>query len=300
MLNHPLPMAHNPLDRCDEGRKNPEWLSRQWRHDSAVAILTHQGRIATTANGLWQHALDALPRALQQQAHLLGKLNEQPWFVLETEQPLPEPDEYASLRALATALDHEAVSLAAHANALSHWHRHHQYCGACATRTRVELGGVQRVCPACNHHIFPRLDPAVIMLILHGEKALIARAPNWPEKQYSTLAGFVEPGEDLDQAVRREVMEEVGVEVSSVQFAGSQPWPLPSSLMIGFYGVATSTQLHSSSEIAHAIWVTRDELRAALNNGDMMIGSSFSISSALVRHWLDTPSLNADSLAAAG
>jgi NAD+ diphosphatase len=291
-------MAHNPLDRCDEGRKSPDWLNRQWCDSNAVAILTHQGNIAATATGLWQHALDALPQDLQQQAHFLGRLGEQPWFVLETTKPLPEPDDYLSLRALATSLDRESVSLAAHANALSHWHRHHQFCGACATETTVQLGGVQRVCPSCNHHIFPRLDPAVIMLILQGEKALIARAPNWPENQYSTLAGFVEPGEDLDQAVRREVMEEVGVEVSTVRYAGSQPWPLPSSLMIGFYGVAATTKLHHSSEIAHAIWVTRDELRAALDSGDMRIGSSFSISSLLVRFWLDNPSFNADTLQA--
>jgi NAD+ diphosphatase len=192
-----------------------------------------------------------------------------------------------SLRMLGPTVAVEDASLAVHAVGLSRWHQTHRFCPRCGSATDIGQAGHIRVCPSCGAHHFPRTDPAVIMLITDGDdRALLGRQPSWPEGRFSTLAGFVEPGESLPDAVRREVMEEVGVEVGDVEFSGSQPWPFPSSLMLGFHGTALTTDIQvDHAEIAEARWFTRQEISDLTASEDLLLPPIVSISRWLVENW---------------
>ena len=177
---------------------------------------------------------------------------------------LPADHAFAELRAVMTLLSPREAELAATARALFNWHRSHRFCAACGQPSEIAQAGWQRVCPACKAHHFPRTDPVVIMLITHGNSLLLGRAPAWPEGMYSLLAGFVEPGETMEAAVRREVAEETQVRVGRVDYLASQPWPFPSSLMLGCHGHATSRDITVDPvEIEDARWLTREDLAQA-------------------------------------
>ena len=151
-------------------------------------------------------------------------------------------DNHGSLLAMSNA-DNGAVL--AYAKGMIEWQQRHLYCGRCGTRNQAEDGGFVMACPnpECGHRSFPRVDPAVIMLVIDGERCLLGRQARWPAGRFSTLAGFAEPGESLEDAVRREVAEEAGVQVGDVRYLGSQPWPFPSAMMVGFHADATSTDI---------------------------------------------------------
>ena len=194
-----------------------------------------------------------------------------------------------SIRVLAPQLAPDELSLAVHAVAIARWLGATPFCPRCGARTQVQQAGHLRHCPECGASHFPRTDPAVIMLITDDQdRALLARNPAWPEGRFSTLAGFVEPGESLEDAVRREVREEVGVTVGDVTYGASQPWPFPASLMLGFFGTATETTIEvDHDEIAEAAWVTRDELIRYGEAGTLLLPpSGVSISSWLIESWL--------------
>lgn len=202
---------------------------------------------------------------------------------------LPEDCVFAELRMVMTRLDRRAAEIAATAKAIIGWHSTHRFCSRCGTRSDVAQAGWQRTCPACKAHHFPRTDPVVIMLITHGSSVLMGRSPGWPEGMYSLLAGFVEPGETLEAAVRREVMEETGVAVGAVSYLASQPWPFPASLMFGCAGEATSTDITiDPQEIEDAIWVTRDEMMSAFAGQHPVLkpARKGAIAHFLIRNWL--------------
>jgi len=192
-----------------------------------------------------------------------------------------------SLRMLGPTVAPEDASLAVHAVGLSRWHQTHRYCARCGSETTVAQAGHTRECPSCGATHFPRTDPAVIMLVTDGaDRALLGRQVSWPERRFSTLAGFVEPGESLPDAVRREVLEEVGVEVGDVEFAGSQPWPFPSSLMLGFHGTALTDEITvDEDEIAEARWFTKAEITELSASGELVLPPIVSISRWLVENW---------------
>ncbi|MEL6451697.1 MAG: NAD(+) diphosphatase [Pseudomonadota bacterium] len=168
---------------------------------------------------------------------------------------------FAELRRVMTWLSPRDAELAATAKAVFGWHLTHRFCAKCGAASEVTQAGWQRTCPACGAHHFPRTDPVVIMLITHGNSVLMGRSPGWPEGMFSLLAGFVEPGETLEAAVRREVFEEAGVRVGHVDYLSSQPWPFPASLMFGCRGHATSHEITiDPAEIEAAMWVTREEM----------------------------------------
>ncbi len=168
---------------------------------------------------------------------------------------------YRELRAVMATLSAQDAELAATAKALLQWHRSHGFCAACGAATEMAEGGWQRVCPVCAASHFPRTDPVVIMLITRGNSVLVGRNENWPEGMYSLLAGFVEPGETVEAAVRREVMEEAGIRVGAVRYLASQPWPFPASLMLGCAGEALSTEITlDPDELQDALWVSREEM----------------------------------------
>jgi NAD+ diphosphatase len=168
---------------------------------------------------------------------------------------------FAELRGVMVELTPREAELVATAKALLQWHRSHGFCAACGAASDMAMGGWQRDCPACGAHHFPRTDPVVIMLVTHGNAVLLGRSPGWPEGMFSLLAGFIEPGETIEAAVRREVWEETGVRCGQVSYLASQPWPFPASLMIGARTEALDKALTiDPEEIEQARWVTREEL----------------------------------------
>ena len=200
-------------------------------------------------------------------------------------------DGWRSLRAVGASLDAHDAGLATAAVALDAWHDRHPRCPRCGAPTRVAQAGWSRVCEVDASEHYPRTDPAVIMAVVDADdRLLLGHAAAWPAGRWSTLAGFVEAGESAEQAVRREVHEETGVVVDEVVYAGSQPWPFPASLMLGFRARATSTAVHVDGvEMADARWFTRDELTAAVASGDVLLPGGASIARALVEQWWGGP-----------
>jgi NAD+ diphosphatase len=198
---------------------------------------------------------------------------------------LPPGATFEELRPLSPLLSGDEAGLLAYARALSIWRSRHRFCGVCSASTLPERAGHVMRCtnPICHHEFFPRIDPAIIVLVTDGERALLGRQSTWPPGRYSTVAGFVEPGESLEDAVAREVMEETAVSVTGVRYDSSQPWPFPSSLMIGFQATAEyGSPVRVSGELEAAGWFTRDQIES----GVALVPPSHSISYRLISTWL--------------
>ena len=208
----------------------------------------------------------------------------------EQNHPALPPDHvFAELRGVMTHLRARDAELAATGKAIFAWHQSHGFCARCGAKTDMAQAGWQRDCAACGGHHFPRTDPVVIMLITHGNSVLMGRSPGWPDGMYSLLAGFVEPGETLEAAVRREVMEEAGIKVGPVSYLASQPWPFPASLMFGCAGVALTDQITiDPTEIEDAMWVTREEMMEAFagTHAKLHPARKGSIAHFVLRNWL--------------
>jgi len=189
----------------------------------------------------------------------------------------------------AMRLSVSCAELAATGKAIFGWHASHGFCARCGAASAVAEAGWQRVCPDCGARHFPRTDPVVIMLITHGNSLLLGRSPHWPDGMYSLLAGFVEPGETIEAAVRREVLEESGVRVGPVEYLSSQPWPFPASLMIGCRGAALSTAITLDPvELEDALWVSRERLLDIFAGRDKTVlpARTGAIAQFLMRNWL--------------
>jgi NAD+ diphosphatase len=203
--------------------------------------------------------------------------------------------DFVDLRRVGPVLSAADAEVLAYARGMLYWHRHHRHCGRCGAGTESRRGGHLRVCSDadCARSVFPRTDPAMIVLVLHPQRplCLLGRARRFPERVYSTLAGFVEPGESLEATVRREVFEESGVTVGEVRYLGSQPWPFPSSLMVGFHAEAETTDIRRhDGELVDARWFTPEELRAAGEWGseaELCLPRRDSIARALIEAWLE-------------
>jgi len=255
--------------------RSTEVLLRSGAADAPVAVRFLRGadpRIADTPE-------DALT--------LLG------WFqgvrcVLVHGDPLAPPrtgsDEvFGELRPFAARLPERDAGLLAYARALSIWRHNHRHCGRCGAPTRPARAGHVLECTVCGQSNFPRIDPAIIVLVTDGRHALLGRQATWPQGRYSTIAGFVEPGEALEDAVRREVHEEAGIEVSASRYHSSQPWPFPSSLMLGFEADSPGgTPTATDSELEDVRWFSREAVRA----GEILLPPAESISRRLIEDWL--------------
>jgi NAD+ diphosphatase len=198
---------------------------------------------------------------------------------------------WAGLREVGSVLDDAGAGVFTTALALGNWHRVHGHCARCGTPTDVVQAGWARGCPRCGAEHYPRTDPAVIMAVVDDAgRILLGRQATWPEKRYSTLAGFVEPGESLEAAVRREVAEESDVLVGDVEYRGSQPWPFPSSLMVGFRARAVTTQEQADGvELAHARWWTPEEFSADIAARELLLPPRVSIARRLIEDWYGGP-----------
>lgn len=196
---------------------------------------------------------------------------------------------FGELRGALTGLDARAGELVAIGRALLQWHESHAFCGKCGALSHATLGGWQRHCPACDTHHFPRTDPVVIMRVIRGNSVLMGRSPGWPEGMYSCLAGFVEPGETVEAAVRREVFEETGVRVGRVKILASQPWPFPMQLMLACEGEAVSEEITLDPvELEDALWVGRERLAEIFSGTDPVIRAprAGAIAGWMLRGWL--------------
>ena len=224
---------------------------------------------------------------------LLGQTDQGSVFayeILSLEQPaVPEGARFEDLRFIAAMLPPEEAGLLGYARAMISWRQRHRFCGTCGTKTLPAKGGHVLVCTnaACRHEQFPRLDPAIIVLVSDGNRALLGRQASWPTGRYSTIAGFVEPGESLEDAVAREVLEETGVQVGDIEYHSSQPWPFPASLMLGFTAKATTRDiLRRDDELEDARWFSREEVAG----GVPLLPPRLSISYNLIEHWFDAGS----------
>jgi NAD+ diphosphatase len=299
-------LSANPHDRTAVRRTDEAWLAQRWE-DPATRVLVVSGTRIRPRDGRldWVSPQEA-PDGVRV---LLGEHDGRAWFADVVDAGLAKQarEEWLPLRALLPALSSATdpaadedgrtpeAPLVLHAIGLAEWLFVTRHCPRCGERLAPRKAGHELVC-ANGHVQFPRTDPAVIMLITSGEpgaadeRCLLGHQAAWPEGRFSTLAGFCEPGETLEDAVRREVLEEVGVTVGEVSYFGNQPWPLPASLMLGFTGRATSTDITVDlEEIADARWFTRDELAAGARSGELVLPGGVSISRSLVEHWFGGP-----------
>jgi NAD+ diphosphatase len=282
------------IERRAEERENPEWLVAA-RADAATRYLISQGTAQLLQTGTEPHIAllgngAPLLAATQPGSEvLLG------WFqgarCVLAELPagrsveLPAGTQLAELRPLTAVLPADEAGLLAYARALVIWRARHRRCGVCGAPTVATRAGHSLLCtdPGCAQEYFPRLDPAIIVLVTDGERALLGRQASWPARRYSTIAGFVEPGESLEDAVVREVAEETGVMVRQVRYDSSQPWPFPSSVMIGFQASAgPDSEVRVGGELEDAHWFTREQVHA----GEALTPPTQSISWRLIESWL--------------
>ena len=285
------------LDRRAEERVAESWLALA-RADSGTLYIAMQGTMALmeqAASGeptevAFLTAEDPLVRGADAQSQvLLGWFREQRCVLVELPadaEPAASARQFAELRPLACNLAPEDAGLLAYARALAIWRGNNRHCGRCGGETVAVRAGHARQCSRCEHETFPRIDPAIIVLVQSGERVLLGRQPHWAPRRYSTIAGFVEPGESLEDAVHREIYEETGVRTTRVSYHSSQPWPFPSSLMLGFLaeGIDTEPQTRDG-ELEDARWFDR----AQLTSGEILLPPAESISRRLVDHWLVGP-----------
>jgi NAD+ diphosphatase len=192
---------------------------------------------------------------------------------------------WLDLRSAAASLDAASAGILAYGRAILAWLERHRHCGRCGVRNHVEAGGHRLRCPRCDSVSFPRTDPAIIVAVRDGERCLLGRQAGWPAGRFSTLAGFVEPGETLEAAVVREVREETGVQVGQCSYAGSQPWPFPMSLMLGFEARAHTTTIAIGDELEDAQWFDPHDLRLSIAEGSVVMPPRLSISRWLIERW---------------
>ena len=287
-------LSRQAHDRHGDLRTDDHWLDDQWDRPETQVLVVAGTRVRPVDGQIvWVSSQDA-PEGLRL---LLGERDgAQHFAVVVDPADAPGPrDEWVPLRGALPALAADGMAagpLVLHAIGLAEWLHATRHCPRCGSRLEVEQAGHVLHCPSCGRNQFPRSDPAVIMLVTDGEpgspdeRALLGRSPVWPQGRYSTLAGFVEPGETMEDAVRREVEEETGVKVGEVHYFGSQPWPLPASLMVGFTARATATDIDvDGAEIEDARWFTRDEMRAEAEAGTLILPGGVSISMSLVESW---------------
>jgi NAD+ diphosphatase len=293
-----LELAAGAHDRIAERRTDDEWLGARWA-DAASRVLVVAGtRVRPVDGELAWVGTDQAPDGLRV---LLGERDGATWWAVIADAALAEPkEEWVPLRGLLPVLTSTAgtaqAPLVFHALGLAEWHWVTRFCPRCGGRLAAAKAGHELHCTACGRAQFPRTDPAVIMVVAAGEPGsdaeccLLGRPPRRPAGQYTTLAGFCEPGELLEDAVRREVLEETGVRVGAVEYFGNQPWPLPASLMLGFVARADSTEIVlDHDELEDARWFTRQQMREETEAGTLVLPGGVSISRSLVEHWYGGP-----------
>jgi NAD+ diphosphatase len=291
--------AGNPLDRASDRRSDAAWIAAQLDDPAGRAVVFWNGqpliaddRIAYIPADLAMHLAGTLEQVL-----FLGLDAGAPVFAIDLDigadpaaGPLQGRGAFRELRAMADALPLPETGILATARSLFEWRRRHRYCSVCGQPSEVVDGGWKRQCPACNAQHFPRTDPCVIMLPTFGDKCLLGRQASWAPGRYSALAGFVEPGESIEEACAREVREEAGLTVTAVRHHSSQPWPWPSNLMIGLIAEVSDDQAApSDTELEAVIWLTRQQTRSLLDGQAPGLSAppELAIARQLIKAWAD-------------
>ncbi|MEQ6903427.1 NAD(+) diphosphatase [Nocardioides sp. YIM 152588] len=293
-----LDLSRSPHDRQGLRRTDEEWLAARWAEEGSRVLVVAGTRIRPGATGPEWLPSRMAPEGTR--VYLGDRDGTAYWAVIVAgEQAKEEPGAWVPLRGLLPYLVSAAdgtAPLVFHAIGIAEWLWATRFCPRCGGGLVPRAAGHELRCTECGKPQFPRSDPAVIMLITHGEpfaddeRCLLGRNPAWPAGRYSTLAGFCEPGETLEDAVRREVAEETGVLVGDVAYFGNQPWPLPASLMLGFHGVAVDDAITLEDEdVEDAVWLTREEMRAGAEAGSLVLPGGVSISRSLIEHWYGAP-----------
>jgi NAD+ diphosphatase len=305
-----LSLARGTLDRAGVRRRDPDLLPGLLKNPR-TRVLTLVGRRAQvneTGDGCALSLRSPEPEDEHRLGVFLGEDSDGTAYVGVVEE-VPEGDaveevaagadsagtgpqaQWRTLREVGALLSDRDAGIFVTVQGLANWHAAHTHCPVCGSPTEPDQAGWIRRCTQDGSEHYPRTDPAVIMTVTDaGDRLLLARSPHWPEGRLSVLAGFVEPGESLEAAVAREVFEEVGVVVEQVRYLGNQPWPFPSSLMVGFTARALDPSLSlDQDEIVEAMWVTRDELRQLVVAGKFGISPTVSIARRMIEHWYGGP-----------
>jgi NAD+ diphosphatase len=297
------------LDRCAEQREDAAWVAARAEDPNARYLILRADGGALVAND--RSGLLHLDRAARERVDpaaspsFLGCADTAHHFVLTLDEQTAtraaaEVDgEFLDLRSAGGVLPAFDAGLFAYARGLAHWQQRTRWCSACGAPLRLEAAGHRAQCtnPQCGIAHFPRTDPAIIVIVSHAGRCLLGRGPQWPARRYSTLAGFVEPGETLEDAVRREVFEEAGVRVAHSDYHSSQPWPFPASIMLGFTAQAEDPTIRLGPELAEAHWFSVADLVSGLRSGQIKVSSPLSVSYKLIEHWLrETANIELSSL----
>lgn len=290
-----MPFAGSPIDFCETGR-SPEELQKYMAKPSTRAILFFKGKPAINAEGefIKVHPSELIGQNLiDPHVIFMGLDGSRPIFAanLANNDILTAETDFQDLRAIGGRLSAENLALAGRAKSIFDWHKDHTFCAKCSAPTNPDDGGHKRVCTRenCKAEHFPRVNPVVIMLVIHDGKVLLGRGPEWPEKYFSALAGFVSPGESIEEAVSREVEEETGIQTKHHRYIASQPWPYPSQLMMGIISDAVTTDIKvNKDELEEAKWFTREEVQAVFDKtGDaFMRPPRITIANQLLNYWL--------------
>lgn len=296
--------AGNPLDRGDAERRDPRWLDEQARNPQSRFLPLWQLNVLICDESRmrlgWLGAREVERLATNVPPVFLGLREEVAHFAIDVstvgdplhELDLAEPWQFAEARTVATQLSMQEAGIVAQSKAQVDWHRRHQFCGVCGQRTVQGRGGQVRRCTGCNAEHFPRTDPVAIMVISHGDCCLLGQSRGRLSRsgRYSALAGFVDQAESIEEAVRREVKEESSIVVGEVRYHSSQPWPFPSSLMIGCHGSALTTEIRKDDEeMTDVRWFQRTEVLAALQgkNPELRVPDPIAIAHHLIRAWAE-------------
>ncbi|WP_168207485.1 NAD(+) diphosphatase [Microlunatus elymi] len=276
------------LIRVEEHQTSNEWVPKLWQSPDARLLIVDATRGVVPVDERGERLRFVAPVEEYDSArhYLLGTVDAVPYFVMlgDPDESVPGPS--GTVRQLTVSLDDLDREIAITAVALINWHRNESFCGRCGTTSEVRKAGFMRVCPNCGNEYFPRTDPAVIVAILDDEdRLLLGSQADWGNR-VSVFAGFVEAGESAEQAVHREIAEEVGLSLRDIRYYGSQPWPFPRSLMLGFVARAAGTEINiDNAEISYADWFTRDRLARDMADGTIARPSSNSIAFRLITAW---------------
>jgi NAD+ diphosphatase len=303
-----IPFAGNPLDRASDRRTDADFIAAKRRDPSSLVmpmwrlqpfLLGAERSQGPVEAGFLKPGLADPLAATDAPCIFLGLEDGRAYFALDisaasdpvNEGPLAGLGHFRDMRTAGSLLPPRDVAILGQAKALIDWHQRHGFCPNCGSRTVLADAGYRRACPECKADHFPRTDPVVIMLATHGDACLVGRNKRFPGRMFSALAGFIEPGETIEEAVRREIFEEAGVKTGNVTYYTTQPWPFPSSLMIGCFAEAESREIHvDGNEIAEAIWIERNTARALLAGErvtDYFIPPPIAIAHHLIKHWAE-------------